>query len=149
MPYLKKLIQNAFKHQGLVLICLSLTLCSIQSWAQSNTTLRGVVTSSSGPLSDAQVGIKGDAFTVFTDAQGEFALSVADEFPLVLTFSHQDFQSTHVVVDANSYIEASMVAGASTVDPIQVVKVFGKVVDDNDQPLRNASVDAACWCHYR
>ncbi len=142
MHYLKRLFYDVIVLHKLVYGCLILSQIPLSLWAQNNITLRGEVMSAGNPLYEAQVGIKGEAFTVFTNEDGAFALSVADEFPLILQVNLQGYQTANVVVNDGSFQQITLQAGATQNTLGEVVKIFGRVVDDNGQPLRNVNVVA-------
>ncbi len=123
---------------------LILSLCGFTLHCQSNVSISGRIQSSSQnkAISDAQVGIKGQQFTVFTNDNGEFAISVPNEFPIVLQVRHAEFQTAYLIVNSGVYQNVELNPRNESGDGVrsQIIRIFGSVYDDKSNALKNANV---------
>jgi iron complex outermembrane recepter protein len=109
----------------------ALIFFSLQVNAQSNTVIKGKVTSSNGtPLEKVNVTVKNTSFHVLTNTQGDFIIQNVAPGKYNLVFSHVGYVSTtsHInVKDENSTVVVSMVLEESSNELSEVI-VSGSVI---------------------
>src|ERR1700743_1968642 len=108
-----------FKKRGL-LLSLFLLLFSISSFAQQQTTVSGIVTSTAGEtLPGVSVIVKGTSIGAQTDVNGHYSIKVTGDITLV--FSYVGYNSQEVTTGGRSKIDVKLTANEKSLSEVVVL----------------------------